>query len=449
MLRRQFLRWSTLAIASAALPLPVFARDEYQVDPRLGHMLGPISYAFQSDRAEIDPDILRDYLPPLGSGRTYYIDPESGEDDEDGSNWRRALRTVSAALDKPDVDRVIVRGDFVYRIDKEGQEGLGVYSGKRNVSIVADGGKAIFTTARKADWDSPWFGPNTHIYQSSPTGGQIVKVLDVSRLDEFGEYSEISQASTLEECQATPGTWAYWHGRVHLNHPHEPGDEVLLLRSTAMGVAAKNVIVHLKNIHFVGGSNGAFSDVGATGSVIYTEDCKFTHNWQTDGFKIVDAKLAISVRCVAAVNAKDGFNYHIGESTSPHFVELDCEGYGNRAPATGNGSSSHNSCVGLRINGSYHHNAGPGVADVNDAQSYNIACNSHHNGPGANSNGFLASSGDRLGRGARMWLDRCTAGANSGHDVFASNGATIEYRGLSTDDSEVFADSNSLAASFG
>lgn len=411
-------------------------------------MLGPFFYAFQAGRAEIDPRILREYLPPLSNGKTYYVDPESGEDDDEGVTWRHALRTVTAALDKPDVDRVIVRGDCVYRIDKTGFEGLGVYRGKRNVSIVAYGGKAIFTTARKVTWDSPWFGPNSHIYESSPTGGQIVKVLDMSRLDEFGEYSEIRQAKTLEECRATPGTWSYWKGRVHLNHPQRPGDEVLLLRSSAMRVSAKNVRIHLRNIHFIGGANGAFNDTGAVGSVIYAEDCKFTHNWQTDGFKIVDAKLAIAVRCIAALNAKDGFNYHHGESTSPHFVEMDCEGYGNRAPATGNGSSSHNSCVGLRINGKYHHNAGPGVADVNDARSYNIACDSRHNGPSANSNGFLASSGDQQAGGVRMWLDRCTAGKNGGHDIYASKGAIVEYRLTTTDDGEIFADSSSWAVAF-
>lgn len=445
MLRRRFLNWSACVIASVALPLKGFARDQYRVDPRLGHLLGSPLYAFQGAQADFDIGILDKYRPTPGNGRTYYVDPEGGSNRAGGESWRDALQTVTEALAKPDVGTVIVRGDYIYRMDSKGPEGLGVYDGNRDVSIIAEGGRAVFTTARK----NAWSDSGTGVFESSSTGGRVTKVLDTSRADEYGEYLDLTEASTLAECKAKEGTWFYAGGRVHLNHGGKPGPEVLLLRASQQGISAKNVRLYMRGLHFVGGGNGAFSDLGASGSVIYAEDCKFTHNWQSDGFKIRDAKLSIAINCVAALNGNDGFNYHMGAETSPQFVEVGCKGFANKADATGNGSTSHDSCVGIRVNCTYHGNAGPGVADVDDARTYNIACASWGNGPSANACGFQASSENRKGEGARMWLDHCSAEKNSGHDIYARAGATIEYRALLIADGDVFADSASSAVAFG
>lgn len=444
MLRRRFLNWSAFAIASVALPPKGFARDQYHVDPRLGHFLGSPLYAFQGAKADFDIGILDKYRPTPGNGRTYYVDPERGSDSGSGNSWQNALRTVASALAKSDVDTVMVRGDYIYRVDAKGAEGLAVYNGNRDVSIIADGGTAVFTTARKNTWSSA--GPG--LFESSSTGGRVTKVLDTSRTDVYGEYLDLTEVTTLMECRATAGTWFYASGRVHLNHGSDPGVEVLLLRSSHQGISAKNVRLYMRGIHFVGGGNGAFSDLGASGSVIYAEDCKFTHNWQSDGFKIRGAKLSIAINCTAALNGNDGFNYHKYAETSPQFIEVGCKGFANKAEATGNGSTSHDDCVGIRVNCEYHSNAGPGVADVNDARSYNIACSSWGNGPSGNANGFQASSENSNGGGVKMWLDHCAAQKNSARDVLARQGATIEFRSMRIGDDKVYADSASMAFEF-
>ena len=449
MLRRDFLRMSGVMLAASGCPRIVLGSDQFKTDPRLGHKIGDLHYSFKNGLADFDREILNKFLPKSHGGVTYFVDPERGEDGADGISWRSALKTVGQALKKLDVSRVVVKGGCTYRIDAEGNQGIGVYSGSRDVAIVSHGGVALFTTARSVTWDRSWFKRNGNVCSSSATGGSIVSVVDTSNRDRYGEYVTLKKASSFEECKTIQDSWYYESGRAYVNRDDIPGDEILLLRSSAQGVSAKNVKVYFSGIHFLGGSNGAFSDVGAEGSSLFFEDCKFSHNWQSDGLKINDSSLSVAVNCIAAQNAKDGFNYHKGLHTSPHFVEVSCQSYANHAPATGNGSSSHDQCVGIRINSSYHSNAGPGVADVNDARTFNISCASHGNGPSNNSSGFLVSSDGKTSSGAMMWLDHCSAGNNSGHDVYAGSGGSLIYRSLVIDDGEVFSDGSSKIRSFG
>jgi len=156
------------------------------------------------------------------------------------------------------------------------------------------------------------------------------------------------------------------------------------------------------------------------------------------------------VACRASRNFNDGFNYHALSGIDPHFVEIDCIGSENFAIGTGNGSTSHEAVKGIRINCHYYGNYGPGVADVNDAQTFNVGCTSRFNGPTGNANagGFQVSGQDKPGAGARMWLDGCVADANAGGDFMSTLTGRMLYRDIWSGRDVVSVDGTSSAVPF-
>lgn len=399
-----------LAVISAAFTTNIFSASERSVSRKLGHILGNPTYRLKSGSVQLPSDLVPSTQQ---AGKTYYVNPAASKPGNNGLSKDYPFRTIREALLMNDVGTIVCQGGQVYLYGQHGQEGLGLYSGNRSISIVSEGGYAVFATARRVGWKE--IGPN--LYESTDTKGPVVGVVDMARFTTKLD-SELVRVNSEQECRLSNRTWFYDNGRVIASLEHRPNDSLILLQSFRQGISSPGVTLHCRGIHFIGGSDSAFSDKGAFGSTLIFERCRFSHSWRADGLRVQDSKLVISVDSDAFKNAKDGFNYHSGKLGAPHFLEIRCRGFGNKKQGTGNGSTAHDGCVGMRFDCTYSSNNGPGIADVG-SKTWNVRCVSMDNGTNRNSFGIY------VGGNGECWLDEVYASNKVGKGVYVESGSTL------------------------
>lgn len=362
-----------------------------------------------------------EHYPQIDNGlKQRFVDPVNGRNIYSGLAPDYAYSTISAALaDDPDVI-FITPGVYDYSIG-----GVpGVYTKAKDVAIKCIGGRASFISTTNT-FSAYTLDQGTTHYTNISGSSTPVGVIDLLDLDEFGVPVPLSSAATLTDCRTTPGTYFYDSaaGRMYVNlfDGRVPGVGSVRPYNVAStfrhSAAAK---VYLENIDFISGDGGAISARNSsTDGVLVAKNCRFIGNGFKNGADILDIGLVIFDKCGAMYNKNDGFNYTEFNGISPHFVEIDCYSYRNQEEGTGNGTTSHNACVGFRINHDTAVNRGIGVADVDNAITYNVNCTSRDNGPD------LSAAGFRVDGAALMYLDGASAGGNAGPD-FTATGPTAK-----------------------
>ena len=145
-------------------------------------------------------------------------------------------------------------------------------------------------------------------------------------------------------------------------------------------------------------------DFNTFGTLIF-KNCKFGNSTTGNTFCATNGDLVVMDNCTATNSYADGFNYN-----NTDFIEINCISYANglkRNEDTSNGSTSHNNCRGLRINGLYFDNKGPNVADVHNTGDVNlqmcVGCTAY--------NSLASSASYKLDFQTtdKMWLDSCVA----------------------------------------
>lgn len=382
--------------------------------------------------------------------KAYYVKP-GGNNASAGTTWATALASVATALAKTDVDVVFVApGNYL-----NGNH-LGTYAGTRSVSVQAVGGIANFISGPVSNLGN-WTATGTAgIYKQAMADATIAGIVALDFQDSAGNPLTLLPVASVAAVVASPGSWYRDAGTTELfaslpDLSAPVTGSVLYYQAAPMRVTAPGVKFHHSDINYIGGNAGAFSArLGSLTTIIYGERIGCCGQSAGDGWQIKDVGLSIAVACRASRNFNDGFNYHALSGIDPHFVEIDCIGSENFAIGTGNGSTSHEAVKGFRINCHYYGNYGPGVADVNDAQTFNVGCTSRSNGPTGNANagGFQVSGQDKSGAGARMWLDGCVADANAGGDFMSTLTGRMLYRDIWSGRDVVSVDGTSSAMPF-
>lgn len=403
------------------------------VPATLGHRVTNLAYVkgFGGARAKLLTD-LSAYMPPAAADPInypcvrYYVDPVSGVDANAGTSWATALKRVSVALAKSDVDVVLCKGGLIYKSDATGPQGLSDYAGTRSVCVVAVGPPALFTTAYELTWTA--HATEANVFQSSGTAGTMIRVVDARQRNANGDYVALTNVASIALVGTTPGSWFYASSvlYVRLSDDATPDINTLGLRVIFQRVTADSVKVHFKNIHFIGGSGAALVlQTGTITTYVTAEDCCFSHSYNGNGVSVLDVGLAIFIRCRASANFNDGFNYHAANSIDPHFIEIDCVGIGNLSVGDGNGTSAHESTRGFRLGCDYARNGGPGIADINTSKSFNVAITSREN------TGTSTTRGIALGDTCEMWVDGAFCEGNQGNDVESTGTSVLHFRDLS------------------
>jgi len=378
---------------------------------------------------------------PLGL-KVYYVDAENGSVNGDGLSWQTAMKSINTAINQSDVDAVLIAGGQHYGIDNDGVMAMGTYSGDRDVALISVGEPAIISSARAVTW-SLYEG---EVYRSSPTGGSIPKVIDLSQEDEFGDPLELTQVDSIEELEGNCFLFdSDLRVLVKLNDGREPDENILCLRSFANQVSAQGVKWYARNIKWYSAYSGALRYQGCgEDTVAIVEDCDFGYS-SLDGLCVRDIGLSIARRCISYRNSNDAFNYHQRNGLDPHGIEEDCIGYNSQKSGTGNGSTAHENCRVIRVNCEYYKNKGPGIADIQTSKSFNVAVVSRDNYSSSNSWGFLAT--DEV----EMWIIGGSAyknsGWNRGGSVAFKNTSIGHIKDLVTDD-DIVAIDNAYVSDF-
>lgn len=376
-------------------------------------------------------------------GLKAYFVKQDGNDASAGTTWATALSSVAVASQKVDVDVIFVMAGNYFA-----GKNLGTYTGTRNLSIQGVGGQVNFISGPVANTAPTWNATGiAGVYKQGNTDTFLTGVVALDYQDSAGNPLTLLPVADVNAVGATPGSWFRSATELFISLPSldVPTANIFYYQSAPMRVTGVDKKFHHANINYIGGNAGAFSCRGGNGNtIVYGENIGCCGQLTGDGWQMKNMGLSIAVKCRASRNGNDGFNYHGPDGVGtldPHFIEIDCIGNESRAVGTGNGSTSHEFARGIRVNSHYHGNAGPGLADVNDAQSYNVGCTSRANA----TYGVVASSDLFSAAGVQMWLDGCVFDGNGTEDVRAQNSATIVYRDLWSGRDRISVDGTSTA----
>ncbi len=144
-------------------------------------------------------------------------------------------------------------------------------------------------------------------------------------------------------------------------------------------------------------------------------------------------------RCVASYSDLDGFNYHgvsqsVVRANCPAVYEIACRSRsaGWTGGLANNGSTLHEACTGVRIDGDYRNNADRTIHDINRAQSWNIGCLAvpRRGQDGSEQSAAFSVGHPTDGAASAMWLDTCRVGGGAQFPMQAYPGSTLRFANL-------------------
>jgi hypothetical protein len=337
------------------------------------------------------------------------------------------------ALAKADVGTIVFLPGTYWR-----DRSLGVIT--KNVNLVARGPGVVLT-----GWQNPatvsWSPYGGQIWKAARSTVQLVADAKPGVRTAWGDYPVYVQQPTLAKVTGpgqwfTDGTTVYvWpiDGRSLSNDV----DFRLSIRIAGTGISVQGgATVYVQGIDVEGAgsylsdSGGIAASATATGSpTLSLVNCRARY-CPRNGISTIGGTVISSVRCSASSNGNDGFNYHasITNPYVPRFIENGCGAYRNGQgqpgmPETQNGSAAHDKIIGQRIDGNYHDNFGPNVADSLGARTWNFGCT------------FRASTGKVKGIGLSTsgvetvsWLSGCVVQDN-GIGLQADTSGVMQIRG--------------------
>lgn len=307
-----------------------------------------------------------------------FIDPINGVDGADGRSEYWAVKTfVHAFTLNPDVI-VLSEGNYINNY-------IGIYTAARDLSVICPNGRARIVS--NSVTYSAWTLESGTVYRTDVGGSPTpVGVADLLHDDEFGNPLITTQVNSIAECQSTPNSFYYdaaFPRRMYVNlidgSAPTSSDVVVLTAVVLARHSAPSQKVYFENIDTIGGSAGGITARNTDAdAVLIAKNCG-AFGSSKNGFDVLDVGICLTIDCVAAYNTNDGFNYTAFNGISPHFIEVNGVGYRNKEVGTGNGSTSHDDCVGFRINGNYFENNGPGMVDVGNAVTHSVNISSTSN----------------------------------------------------------------------
>lgn len=363
---------------------------------------------------EVDLDALR---PP--EGVTYWTSPTAAQSGPTGT--KADPLAIGSILAKPDVGTIrLAPGEYPREMQS--------FTPTRSVNWIADG-PGVYLTGFNRTTATVWALVSGHIYSTSRSA--TGSVVDVQNLTSWGDFTVYAKKADLASITG-PGQWAIVGSVVYVwalgntNLTVSANREQIRLQVSSMsGVVAINTTQYVEGVEFWGCSNNAGVAISGglisyAGGLLLAKDCKIKYNMADNGASTKGGH-AIFVNVEASSNAMDGFNYHDTQNLGAEFLEIGCHSHHNGLPSVGstttgshNGSTAHEAVTGIRVGGRYEHAAGPVVADVNSAHTWNVGCYAGGQGPGVSihvsqdtswrvdATGFDADP-------AQMWLESCEA----------------------------------------
>jgi hypothetical protein len=398
-------------------------------------------HVLQAGRTDFAPSALaQDAL----NGTIFHVDPSTGSDANTGLSSAARLQSVHAAITKGNATAapytVSVRnagGSIVPRT--RGISSSGTVRPTRKCAIVMEDGPIAFGTH-----DHLSYAPDgTGVYVANRSN--VARVFDLRHGDGFGNPRELVRVGSEAGLAGDPGTTGLWYNsgttfklKLHDGAAVTNDNVMALLLTQNVTLNASSKDFYLDGAILFGGNDGAFFASGVVGNVVCHKVDACLAGGATalrDGFRIESVVgLAAFQRCVAAGNAKDGFNAHrlTGAAGSLAVLTDRCEGYDNgRFTAQScNFITGHEDVVWLDVGGKARANRGAQVHFIDDSQLWAVRTESRLSmgdvalGGGISPTEFLAEDS------AILWLERTRAEASGSGDwaVRARDTGTILKR---------------------
>lgn len=358
------------------------------------------------------------------TGKKYYVSM-TGNDANDGLavDDAHALRKVSTAIAKPDVDEIYIKTGY-YGLTN-GWTGIG--NPARSMSIIALGGRVqLGTFAEGLTWTA-----DGNAYKC--TRSNVLKVADITQSDVNGDYTFLTLVADSDTCKATPGSWytdnvTVWVRTIDSRLPTYTVRCFFSNVALAGKCTTASVTLYMENIDFEGGVSGSVFSLSGASQTDYLNNCTFKYaSPNGNGLLINNSITAYLKDCIASANTLDGFNYTSGAGGSPSVCEINCTGRNNgtAGDVSDNGSTCHAATKMVRIMGNYYSCVGRCVHDVGTGQSWLLGSYSRLSAASPQLANFGCGTGVLDTR--TMWLDCCRS-SGSVEDIEVVIGCTVNIR---------------------
>lgn len=357
------------------------------------------------------------------TGKTYWVDP-NGSDSNSGEDADHPLQLIKTAMNKADAVVVVLK-DGIYNFARCPQH-LSGYS-KSIAVVAAEGANPVICSEEGVPTYTKTDG-YTYVYESAIRASCVYDVVNKEPLIPVGSIAEVEATPGSYFATNTPSNVTY----MRLKNDASPGYSTVKLCKTydVFRISASGEItVYIEGITVCGGGYGGFrvtADGTGAKPKVYAKNCKFYGSLFNSALYLEGCE-SILQNCDAACGIDDGFGYH-ARTYEPKAIEINCKGYYNGLDgATDNGSTMHDGGCIIRVNGEYHHNRGPNVADVhNTTCSWNLGCHAWRadiSGQSTQNADFVCSDSR-----ASMWLDNCSA-YGSYYSLLANSTGKVYERG--------------------
>ena len=302
-------------------------------------------------------------------GTVFFVDGASGDDSAQGAP-DTPLKTIQAAIDKPNVDCIVIKPG-IYRESLTIDKPISVFGETKSTynNTASDDLSHMVDVRASTLIDEGWTLVDSDTYTTTSTTPRQLWVEDL--YDENGLCYRLTHQSNLQACKDSPGSWFRDGGDiyVHLPNGENPNNHKIEQADT---LSACTLVGDCEYADFY---NIAFSFSGDKGVGIRANEinitqeyrfynCVFRYHWSVWNSRGMGMQAHGNIRtkcynCKAYGARYDGYNYHYGG-----FHELyDCMGYLNND----DGASPHATSAMLVRGGHYYGNGKAGLIAVTGA----------------------------------------------------------------------------------
>lgn len=361
----------------------------------------------------------------------YFVDYASGSDSNAGTGPNLPLKTLGAAIAKPDVGVVNIKPGVAYdtmgtQIGNSIQRDIVFQSWTGAQDVIIRNGPDPATLT----WTRSSHGVAT--YQVATSAG-VFRLMDATLIGAGGDFTDLRQRASTTEVDGTPGSFFYdttagiLYVRRYTNIA--PGTDLLAFRA-ATPLYFQGRAILLKNIRFEGG--GGLQALERTGSRARLYMSNVSIKYQANNGLAILGATAYMERCVIGRSGLDNLNYHDQNGISSRAVEIDTYSYraGDLAQrgwvttvgATQNASSMHDTGSVIRVNGRYTTSFGPVLPDTGTSSSMNVGVIAE------NSLGTDAQNASIYSDGGMYLIDSILRGST--YDIRSASGGTVNVRNI-------------------
>lgn len=398
------------------------------------------TYTIAYDPVDDKPAGTSGYISPTGS--------DSTGDGTSGNPWQSPEKAKTEG-----VTEIIFKDGWYDRDILQSAE----YNFTSDTALVAENTGQVYMGRSNSYSGGSWTqqgAPNTDVYVVSRSAA--LRVLDHtyrSGTDLYpggdGYLLGYTKQTSVADCQANPGSY-YISGSsvyVHTHDSRAPDSDVKVCLSVNNIVQTNEIDLYIEGIIMYGDTPVRYTQTSANTGKSIAYNAAFVHNAQSDCYDMNDVAISRCMNVVVHDGAHDGFSYHTDNASShttrTQALEYNCTAkrFGESGETTRNGSSAHEECKVLRINGTYSDTYGPVIHDVTQARSVNLGVTASNCLTGAADNedcGFRVAD-----VGSAMWLRDCTTTGPMQYDrVEAGDAAFIDLSGftgvVSNDNGTIF-----------